>query len=249
MKKLSLLILLTSLLTGCIEITEKIHFNKDGSGNATISVKNLCSILLEKEYADMTEEEKSELEKMNGHLLFDSGPLKEKALALKEIEGIKNLDFEIKHNFNPEENDVSYVSFDFSSVETLNRALASLYNTDHVKDRLTNIIIQNKTGSKISRMGVSFFYGWDGHYNHFSGLFNQNDIKNYNATPEARKKFCFDKVNLSYDYSFDYEVKPSAINKLAKVSEDNKNVNWTVNQEALMTEPMLNVACSFTVIE
>lgn len=243
MKNLQLLFLLPLFLIGCIELKEEIHFNKDGSGSAKISVKTFCKMMMEKDYHEMSESEKAELSQMEGHFMFDSKALKDKVSDIKRIEGVTNVRFKVNHSYNPEKNDVSYVSFDFSSISVLNSALVSLYNTSN-KNKMTHVIRQKKGSKQIDRMATTFFYRWDSHYSHFSDFYRGDDIKSYMANNKMKEQYCFDKVKIEYAYSFDYQIAKPVYNNIVRIGKDGKSARWSIDANLLMNSPS-QVSCAF----
>ncbi len=235
MKKLIFLLLIICIsITGCIELTEQIHFNKDGSGTANIGVK-VWGTINENELASVS---KQDLAAMDGMLHYDIKTLKEKAEGIKNIPGISKVEYTIKASFDPNRNDVSTIFFHFDSVTTLNKALIALYNAHNLKENETSDIIQKELNKEILRTFTSFFYLWDAHLSNFTELYDKKtDGDYYNRKP-------YSDIKLNYNYSFEYPIETSKLNTIDSTSNNFKEVKWQVDALILSNSP-LQISNSF----
>ena len=144
-----LLLLLCSLLsTSCVNVIEKIRFNKDGSGTYTFTF-DMNGI---KKMAGMLGEEFDE-EEMVGKMSELNGKMDDLGDKIKNVPGIT----EVKSEWDPKEIQTS-ISFDFENIDALNTAMSRFYagtkNLDN-PDPSPFFIRKGKTISRTARSNLS----------------------------------------------------------------------------------------------
>jgi predicted transcriptional regulator len=140
---------LVVLTTGCFEILEKYHFNRNGSGTYTFvmdmsQMGALISMMKEMDMGDSTAtddteqvEEDTKEDSPFGDMNDSMAETKEK---LKGIEGISNL-----QEIEDEENYQFGFTFDFDDIKSLNKALSKVYELEEDVEFFT------RTKKKIER--------------------------------------------------------------------------------------------------
>ncbi|MFX3625732.1 MAG: hypothetical protein ACN6I4_00065 [bacterium] len=201
MKKLSTLILsfiLVFSFTGCLDIYEEVHFNKDGSGKATYHYKVDGSGL-------------------NG--LFGSegilGGLGEKdSLALSELSRNGISDIKVI-----QDGSGFGISFKFEDIEALNQGLARIIGTDK-KGGLMDNAMRQIGGSKTKIERVPGFLGND-------SLKNMLDKQGESLGMGSLSNMLTNSITYHQVYTFDRKIK-SVSNDKAIISDNRRKMTLNI---------------------
>ena len=212
MKKYILLLFAAAslLTTSCIDIIEKIHFNKDGSGHMTY-ILDMSKL---KSFTESMKDENGEGEDDGGDNMKKedkkgdkkmSKSFEEYKTALSSINGISNVKFDDKK---ADENYIFEIGFDFKDFNALNEAMTSLKKSKNSMEKSVTYI--SGTAKKITRSG-SFFNLSD----------KNDDEESENDNPMLQSMLKDSKYRMIY--TFDKTIKKVSNDK-AIVSENKKEM-------------------------
>lgn len=205
MKKYILLLFATAslLTTSCIDIIEKIHFNKDGSGHMTYTLDMSQLKSFTESMKDENDENDSKNDKKGDEKISKS--FEQYKTSLSSINGISNVQFDDKK---ADEKYIFEIDFDFKNYDALNDAMTSLKKSKNSMEKSVTYI--SGTAKKITRSG-SFF-----------NLSDKNDDKeSKNENPMLQNMLKDSKYRMIY--TFDKTIKKVSNDK-AVVSENKKEM-------------------------
>ncbi len=145
-KKFIILLIMVSALTmtSCVNIIEKVFFNKNGGGTYTMT---LDMTEMGEMLASLGSDPEEQAEETLGSLDKD---FDKKAKTMEAVNGVSNVrtDFDIKKF-------IFSLSFDFTNINALNQGLSAYYHTDQDGDIIEQYTFFTKNKNTITRTSTN----------------------------------------------------------------------------------------------
>ncbi|MTI32978.1 hypothetical protein [Xanthovirga aplysinae] len=197
------LMVVSLLMTSCLEVKEKLYMKKNGKGNFSLTIdmsQSKYMLNMMQAMASEEEQQKTEAGLNKAKYLFSK-----KTSQLERMKGVSN----VQQN-NDDSNYIYSISFDFDNVEALNKAINA--TIDNKKNAIEREFFTYDKGELVRSDVIDL-----------KGVI-EKELKNEKSPlKNVDPSTIFKDVAYLTDYSFDRKIK-NVSNKSSIISEDDKNV-------------------------